>query len=180
MSTTVKTKWSLDRDHSYINFKAKHLMITTVNGTFAKFDASIETNGNDFSSAAVKFTADIASVNTGNQQRDEHLRSEDFFNAAAFPTLSFESYDATRKNDKAFIIHGRLTIRDVTMDVDLDVDLNGIVKDPWGNTKAGLIFRTKINRKDFGLKFHVVNEAGDMLVSDDIRIEGDIQLSVQQ
>lgn len=174
------TKWAIDKSHSTLNFKAKHLMITTVTGTFGSYDANIETNGNDFSSAQIQFSADIASVNTGNEQRDEHLRSDDFFNAASFPTLNFKSTDATRKNDKSFILHGDLTIRNVTLPVDLDVDVNGIVKDPWGNTKAGISFRTKINRKEFGLNFHVLNEAGNLLVSDDIRIEGDFQLSVAE
>jgi polyisoprenoid-binding protein YceI len=177
MSTKELTKWGIDASHSTLNFKAKHLMITTVTGTFKSYNAEIETTGNDFSTANVKFTADIASVNTGNEQRDEHLRSDDFFNADKYPHLVFVSEDVTRKSDRAFVIHGKMTIRDVTMDIDLDVDFNGIVKDPWGVTKAGLSFRTKINRKDFGLKFHVLNEAGDMLVSDDIRIEADIQMS---
>lgn len=178
MSNT--TKWAIDKSHSTLNFKAKHLMITTVTGTFGNYDAQIETNGNDFSSAQIQFSADIASVNTGNEQRDGHLKSDDFFNADAFPTLSFKSSDATRKNDKSFILHGDLTIRNVTLPVDLDVDVNGIVKDPWGNTKAGVSFRTKINRKEFGLNFHVLNEAGNLLVSDDIRIEGDFQLSIAE
>lgn len=174
------TKWAIDKSHSTLNFKAKHLMITTVTGTFGNYDAQIETNGNDFSSAQIQFSAEIASVNTGNEQRDGHLKSDDFFNAETYPTLSFKSSDATRKNDKSFILHGDLTIRNVTLPVDLDVDVNGIVKDPWGNTKAGVSFRTKINRKDFGLNFHVLNEAGNLLVSDDIRIEGDFQLSIAE
>lgn len=178
MSNT--TKWAIDKSHSTLNFKAKHLMITSVTGTFGNYDAQIETNGNDFSSAQIQFSAEIASVNTGNEQRDGHLKSDDFFNAEAYPTLSFKSTDATRKNDKSFILHGDLTIRNVTLPVDLDVDVNGIVKDPWGNTKAGVSFRTKINRKDYGLNFHVLNEAGNLLVSDDIRIEGDFQLSVAE
>lgn len=178
MSNT--TKWAIDKSHSTLNFKAKHLMITTVTGTFGNYDAQIETNGNDFSSAQIQFSAEIASVNTGNEQRDGHLKSDDFFNAEAYPTLSFKSSDATRKNDKSFILHGDLTIRNVTLPVDLDVDVNGIVKDPWGNTKAGVSFRTKINRKEFGLNFHVLNEAGNLLVSDDIRIEGDFQLSIAE
>jgi polyisoprenoid-binding protein YceI len=152
-------------------------MITTVTGTFKSYDAEIETNGNDFSSAKVKFSADVASIFSGNEQRDEHLKSDDFFNVAQYPKLTFESTDVTRKSDRAFILHGMLTIRDVSLHVDLEVDFNGVVKDPWGVTKAGLSFRTKINRKDFGLKFHVLNEAGDMLVSDEIRIEADIQMS---
>lgn len=155
-------------------------MITTVTGNFGNYDAQIETNGNDFSSAKIQFSAEIASVNTGNEQRDGHLKSDDFFNAETYPTLSFKSSDATRKNDKSFILHGDLTIRNVTLPVDLDVDVNGIVKDPWGNTKAGVSFRTKINRKEFGLNFHVLNEAGNLLVSDDIRIEGDFQLSIAE
>lgn len=178
MSNT--TKWAIDKSHSTLNFKAKHLMITTVTGTFGNYDAQIETNGNDFSSAQIQFSAEIASVNTGNEQRDGHLKSDDFFNAETYPTLSFKSSDATRKNDKSFILHGDLTIRNVTLPVDLDVDVNGIVKDPWGNTKAGVSFRTKINRKEFGLNFHVLNEAGNLLVSDDIRIEGDFQLSIAE
>jgi polyisoprenoid-binding protein YceI len=178
MSNT--TKWAIDKSHSTLNFKAKHLMITTVTGTFGNYDAQIETNGNDFSSAKIQFSAEIASVNTGNEQRDGHLKSDDFFNAETYPTLSFKSSDATRKNDKSFILHGDLTIRNVTLPVDLDVDVNGIVKDPWGNTKAGVSFRTKINRKEFGLNFHVLNEAGNLLVSDDIRIEGDFQLSIAE
>ena len=153
-------------------------MITTVTGTFGNYDAQIETNGNDFSSANIQFSAEVATVNTGNEQRDGHLKSDDFFNAETYPTLNFKSTDATRKNDKSFILHGDLTIRNVTLPVDLDVDVNGIVKDPWGNTKAGISFRTKINRKEFGLNFHVLNEAGNLLVSDDIRIEGDFQLSI--
>ncbi len=178
MSNT--TKWAIDKSHSTLNFKAKHLMITTVTGTFGSYDAQIETNGNDFSSAQIQFSAEVASVNTGNEQRDGHLKSDDFFNAETYPTLSFKSTDATRKNDKSFILHGDLTIRNVTLPVDLDVDVNGIVKDPWGNTKAGVSFRTKINRKEFGLNFHVLNEAGNLLVSDDIRIEGDFQLSIAE
>ncbi|MBA4303036.1 MAG: hypothetical protein C0424_02295 [Sphingobacteriaceae bacterium] len=178
MSNT--TKWAIDKSHSTLNFKAKHLMITSVTGTFGNYDAQIETNGNDFSSAQIQFSAEIASVNTGNEQRDGHLKSDDFFNAETYPTLSFKSTDATRKNDKSFILHGDLTIRNVTLPVDLDVDVNGIVKDPWGNTKAGVSFRTKINRKEYGLNFHVLNEAGNLLVSDDIRIEGDFQLSVAE
>lgn len=178
MSNT--TKWAIDKSHSTLNFKAKHLMITTVTGNFGNYDAQIETNGNDFSSAKIQFSAEIASVNTGNEQRDGHLKSDDFFNAETYPTLSFKSSDATRKNDKSFILHGDLTIRNVTLPVDLDVDVNGIVKDPWGNTKAGVSFRTKINRKEFGLNFHVLNEAGNLLVSDDIRIEGDFQLSIAE
>jgi polyisoprenoid-binding protein YceI len=179
--TTVTEKatkqWSIDKSHSTLNFKAKHLMITTVTGTFKSYDASIETKGDDFSSAKVKFSADISSVTTGNDDRDNHLRSDDFFNAEKYPHLTFESTDVTRKSERAFIIHGKITIRDVTMDIDLDVDFNGVVKDPWGNIKAGVSFRTRINRKDFGLKFHVLNDAGNMLVSDDIRIEADIQMS---
>lgn len=170
--------WSIDKAHSTLNFKAKHLMITTVTGTFKSYDASIETKGDDFSTAKVKFTADVASVSTGSDDRDNHLRSDDFFNAEKYPQISFESTDVTRKSDRAFIIHGKITIREVTLDIDLDADFNGVVQDPWGNTKAGISFRTRVNRKEFGLNFHVLNEAGNLLVSDDIRIEADIQMSV--
>ncbi len=176
MSTTL-TKWAIDTAHSEINFKAKHLMITNVTGTFKSYSAEIETEGNDLSTAKIKFEADIASIDTGNEQRDGHLKSDDFFNAEAFPKLTFVGKSIKNASSEGFELTGDLTIRDVTREVSLQVEIGGVKVDPWGNTKAGLTFSGKLNRKDYGLKFHVVTEAGDLLVSDEIRLLGDIQLA---
>ncbi|HEV7230363.1 MAG TPA: YceI family protein [Bacteroidia bacterium] len=173
----TKTKWSIDKAHSEIQFKAKHLMITTVTGSFKEYDAEIETEGNDFATAQIKFTADVNTVNTGNEQRDGHLKGEEFFDVAKFPKLEFVSSKMNKKAENEYTLEGNLTIRDVTRHITLNVALGGIAKDPWGNTKAGFEVSGKINRKDFGLKFHVLNEAGNMLVSDDIKLHAEIQLA---
>jgi polyisoprenoid-binding protein YceI len=176
METMTKTKWTIDKAHSEIQFKAKHLMITTVTGSFANYDAEIETEGTDFATSTIKFSADVNSVDTGNEQRDAHLKGEEFFDAAKFPKLIFEAKGMTKKSDSEYTLNGNLTIRDVTKPVSLQVTVGGIAKDPWGNTKAGLEVSGKINRKDFGLKFHVVNEAGNLLVSDEIKLHAEVQL----
>jgi len=166
------TTWTIDPAHSEIQFKAKHLMITTVTGSFQKFDAKVETEGDDFTTAKISFSADIASINTGNEQRDGHLHSADFFDAEKFPTMSFVS---TRvEKDK---LHGDLTIKDITKPVALDMEIGGIQKDPWGNTKAGFSLSGKVNRKDWDLTWNAVLEGGGFLVSDDIRILCEVQLA---
>jgi polyisoprenoid-binding protein YceI len=168
--------WTLDKDHSEIRFKAKHLMITTVTGQFGEYEASLDNDGDDFSKASINFSAKVATITTGNDQRDGHLKSDDFFNAETYPELTFKSEGMKKISDNEYKVDGEMTIRDVTKPVTLNVELAGIAKDPWGNTKAGFSFNTKLNRKDFGLKFHVVNEAGNLLVSDEIKIEGEVQL----
>lgn len=171
--------WIIDKDHSEIRFKAKHLMITTVTGEFGEYDATVENAGDDFTSADISFTAKVATINTRNQQRDDHLKSDDFFNAEKYPNLSFKASGMTKVSDSTYKVEGEMTIRDVTKPVTLDVEFSGTANDPWGNNKAGFGFTTTINRKDFGLKFHVVNAAGDLLVSDNIKIEGELQLLEQ-
>jgi polyisoprenoid-binding protein YceI len=168
--------WTLDKDHSEIRFKAKHLMITTVTGQFREYEASVDTTEENFDSALISFTAKTASVDTGNQQRDDHLRSDDFFNAEQFPNLKFVAKGMEKKDEGEYVMIGDMTIRDVTRKVSLNVEFAGTVQDPWGQTKAGFTFEGKLNRKDFGLKFHVANEAGNLLVSDEIRILGEVQL----
>jgi polyisoprenoid-binding protein YceI len=177
METAVKTKWSIDKAHSEIQFKAKHLMITTVSGALKEYDAEIVTDNEDFTTAKVKFSGDVKSITTGNEQRDGHLQGDDFFDAANHPKLEFISTGIKKAGDSAFTVEGNLTIRGTTKPVKLNMDFGGVAKDPWGNTKAGLSLTGKINRKDFGLKFHVLNEAGNLLVSDDIKLEAEIQLA---
>lgn len=178
MSTTT---WALDAAHSEIQFKVKHMMISTVTGGFDKFDAKVETTGDDFSTAHISFTAETASVNTGSEQRDGHLKGEDFFDAEKFPLLSFKATALKPKgNNGDYQLTGDLTIKGVTKPVQLDVEFGGIGKDPWGNTKAGFTLSGKINRKDWDLNWNAVLEAGGLLVSDEVKLLGEIQLAKQE
>jgi polyisoprenoid-binding protein YceI len=167
------TTWVSDPTHSEISFKVKHLMITTVTGRFDAFSVTADSDSSDFSAASVKFTADTATINTGNAQRDGHLRSGDFFDAETYPQLAFES---TGYNAASGKLNGNLTIKDVTRPVSLDVEFAGTNKDPWGNEKAGFSLSGKINRNDFGLSWNAALETGGMLVSEDVRLSAEIQL----
>ena len=173
------TKWALDPTHSEIHFKVKHLMITTVTGSFKSFTAAAETETENFSNASISFSADTASVDTGNEQRDGHLKGADFFEADKYPALSFSSTSYAKQNGDEFTLTGNLTIKDVTKPVTLAVEFGGVAKDPWGNTKAGFTLSGKINRKDFGLNWNAVTEAGGLLVSEDVKISAEIQLVKQ-
>lgn len=173
------TKWGLDAAHSEINFKVKHMMIANVSGNFTKFNVNAETEGDDFSKAKINFTADAASINTNNEQRDGHLKSPDFFDAEKFPQLKFESNSITKKSDDEYVMNGNLTIKDVTKPVALNLNFGGIGKDPYGNTKAGFTVEGKINRKDFGLTWNAALETGGMLVGEDLKIHSEIQLAKQ-
>lgn len=173
------TKWSIDKMHSEIGFKVKHLMITNVNGTFEEFTASAITKGEDFSTAHYDFSAKTNSINTGVSDRDSHLKSGDFFDAANYPELNFRSTAITKKDEENYVITGELTIRDITKKVELFAELAGIVLDPYGQTKAGLLITGKIKRSDFGLKWTAVTEAGNIVVSDEIKLHSEVQLIKQ-
>ncbi|MCB0522835.1 MAG: YceI family protein [Saprospiraceae bacterium] len=171
------TKWALDLAHSEIQFKVKHMMITTVTGGFDKFDATVKTEGEDFSTANISFEAETASVNTGAADRDKHLRSSDFFDAEKFPIMKFEATEFKPTGDNGdYELKGNLTIKDTTKPVKLDVEFGGIGKDPWGNTKAGFTLSGKISRKDWGLTWNAALETGGVLVSDEVKLLGEIQL----
>lgn len=172
--------WKIDPSHSEIQFKVKHLMITTVTGYFKKFDLNVETQTNDFNTAEkIEFTADIDSIDTNNAQRDGHLKSNDFFNAEQHPQLKFVGTKYEAEGDKVNL-HGNLTIRDITKPVTLNVEFGGIVVDPWGQTKAGFTIEGKIQRKDFNLTWDAVTEAGQVVVSNDVKIHAEVQLVKQQ
>jgi polyisoprenoid-binding protein YceI len=172
-------KWKVDPAHSEVQFKVKHLMITTVTGYFKKFDLEVETESEDFNTASkIEFTADINSIDTNQEQRDTHLKSADFFNAGEFGQLKFAGKKYEAKGDEGKL-HGDLTIRGVTKPVTVDVEFGGIVVDPYGQTKAGFTVSGKISRKEFGLLWNAVTEAGQVVVSDDIRIHCEIQLVKQ-
>jgi len=171
---TIKTKWAVDPMHSEFTFKVKHMMISTVSGLFGKFNATAETNGDDFTDAAVSVEVDINSISTNNADRDNHLKSDDFFNAEKYPAMIFKS-----KSFDGTTLIGDLTIRDVTKEVSLEAEFNGIAVDPYGQTKAGFELTGEINRKDFGLKWSAVTEAGSIVVSDKVKIAVNIQFVKQ-
>lgn len=173
------TKWAIDPAHSEIQFKVKHLMITTVTGSFKEFTSEVITQGDDFTTAKIKFQAATPSVYTNSDQRDGHLKSADFFDVEKFPVLTFESTSLKKVDDENFTLNGDLTIRDVTRPVKLDVEVGGIGKDPWGNLKAGFSINGKINRKDWGLNWNAALESGGVLVSEDVRIFCEVQYAKQ-
>ena len=173
------TKWTLDPMHSEIGFKIKHLMITNVTGTFNKFEVTAETNGDDFSTAKVNTKLEVESINTNNAQRDEHLRTADFFDAGKFPFITFKSTKLVKNDDGAYDLHGNLTIRDVVKPVKLALEYTGISKDPWGNTKAGFALTGKINRNEFGITFNAALETGGVMLADELKIFGELQLVKQ-
>ena len=175
-ATITKTKWNLDPTHSEVGFKVRHMMITNVTGSFSKFDVQAETQGDDFSTAKISFTADLSSISTGNADRDNHLKSGDFFNAETHPQIKFVSTKLQKKDEDTFVLNGNLTIRDVTKPVKFDVEFGGIGKDPWGNEKAGFTLAGKINRTEFGLNWNAALETGGVLVSEDVRLFAEIQL----
>jgi|SRR5690554_6094970 len=174
----MATKWVLDPTHSEVNFKAKHLVISTVSGKFRKFDGTVETeDDNRFESAKVDFTIDVASIDTNQDPRDEHLRSADFFDATNHPTITFKSTSFNIKDDESdeFILAGDLTIRGITKPVEVDVEFGGTTTDAYGNFKAGFEVSGKVSRKEFGLNWNAITEAGSVVVGDLIRF----QISVQ-
>jgi polyisoprenoid-binding protein YceI len=168
-----KTKWALDPAHSEIQFKVKHMMITTVTGNFDRFNVEVAADAADFSDADISFSAETASVNTGSEQRDGHLKSADFFDAEKYPEMKFQ---ATSYSPADNSLSGNLTIKDITKPVKLEAEFGGIGKDPWGNTKAGFTLSGKINRRDWELNWNAALEAGGVLVSEDVRLLGEIQL----
>lgn len=174
--TTKKTKWNLDATHSEIGFKVKHMMITNVSGSFGKYDIKVETENKDFTTGSIVFTAAVDSITTGSADRDNHLKSGDFFDAAQYPELRFVSKSMTKKDEDSYELIGDLTIRDITRPVKFNVEHGGIGKDPWGNEKAGFTLTGKINRTDFNLNWNAALETGGVLVSEEVRLYADVQL----
>jgi len=173
-------KWVSDPMHSEVQFKVKHLMITTVTGYFKKFTVEAETDNAEFSSAnKVVFTADVNSIDTNNEQRDTHLKSADFFHAEQFGQVRFVGNKYEKVSGDKYKLHGDLTIRGVSKPLTVDVEFGGIVVDPYGQTKAGFTVSGKINRKEFGLTWNAVTEAGSVVVSDEIKLLAEIQLVKQ-
>jgi len=173
---TTTTKWTLDPAHSELGFKIKHLMISTVTGAFTDFTVQAETSSEDFSDATISAEISVASINTKNSMRDDHLRTADFFEADVHPKILFTSTKMRKMDDGSFSLTGDLTIRNISKPITLAVEYNGIAKDPWGNIKAGFAFAGKINRKDFGINYNAALETGGVLLGEEVKIYGEIQL----
>lgn len=164
----------LDPSHSELGFKVKHLMITNVNGKFQKFSATVE--GEDFTKSQIRVVIEAVSVDTNDPGRDGHLRGADFFDTENFPEIIFESTSLKQLHDETYELNGQLEIKGVKKNVKLDVEFGGIMKDPWGNEKAGFSVNGKISRKDWGLNWNSMLESGGVLVSDDVKIHAEVQL----
>ncbi len=172
-------KWSIDPTHSEIRFKVKHLMISTVTGQFNKFDANVETDGEDFCSAKISFSADINSIDTNNEQRDAHLRTGDFFDAENHPTLTFTSSKMIKLDEENYKVEGEISMRGVSKPITLDVEFGGVAQDAWGNTRAGFSLSGKLNRKDFGVSFSMLTETGGIALGEEVKIHADVQFIKQ-
>ena len=165
----MSTKWNLDPAHSEITFKVRHMMISNVKGEFKNFSIDLESADDEFKNVKANATIDTASISTNNTDRDNHLKSAEFFNAEAHPQITFETDSLNEE------VTGNLTINGVTKPVKLEVDFGGINVDPWGQTKAGFSFEGKIKRSDFGLNWNAALEAGGVMVSDEVKIAGELQ-----
>ncbi|MBU8878394.1 YceI family protein [Bacillus sp. FJAT-29790] len=171
----TNTKWALDTAHSSVDFSIKHMMIANVKGTFNSFDAIIEADPEDLSSANVQFTIDLASIDTRNADRDNHLRSGDFFDVENNPSMTFQSTKIVNNGDGEYDITGDLTIGGVTKAETFAVTYEGSGKDPWGNEKIGFSAKGAVKRSDYGLTWNAALETGGVLVGDKVKIDLDIQ-----
>lgn len=172
-------KWSIDPTHSEIGFKVKHMMFTNVSGKFQNFNATIETQEDEFENAKIQFSGDIDSITTGNSDRDSHLLSADFFDAEQYPKITFEATSFKKTDASEFELTGNLSLHGVTKSIKLDTEFSGLMKDPWGNTKAGFALAGKINRKDWNLNWNSALETGGVLVGEEVRLNIELQFIKQ-
>jgi polyisoprenoid-binding protein YceI len=170
-------KWVLDPSHSELNFKVKHLMISNVKGEFKNFLAEIDNE--DFKNGLVKVDIETSSIFTNSPDRDNHLKSADFFDVENHPAMTFKSTSFTKVDDNEYKLKGLLTVKGISKEIVLDVEFGGTNKDPWGNEKAGFSYAGRINRKDWGLNWNAALETGGVLVSDDVHIGGEVQFVKQ-
>ena len=175
---SVKTKWALDPAHSEVNFKVKHLVISSVTGTFKSFKGGFETDHEDFSNADIDFSLDVNSIDTNQEQRDVHLKSSDFFDQEKYPKISFKSTSFT-KSGEDYELTGNLNVKDVTKPIKLKVEFGGTATDFYGNEKAGFEITGKISRKEYGLTWDALTEAGAIVVGDDIKLNINAQFAKQ-
>lgn len=170
------TKWVLDPMHSEVQFKVKHLVISTVTGSFKKFEGTMETENDDFTGADINISLDVNSIDTNQDQRDGHLKGADFFDAEQYPSITFKSTSLEKAGDD-YVLKGDLTIKGITKPVTLTAEHGGSATDFYGNTKAGFDVVGKINRKDFGLTWDGITEAGSVVVSDEVKLIFNVQFA---
>lgn len=163
-------KYDLDLSHSQVGFAVKHMVISTVKGKFNDYSGFVMYDDKDITKSSVEFTVKVASIDTDNEKRDNHLKSPDFFEAEKFPTITFKSKKITKKGDLLSVV-GDLTVRDVTKEVEVPFVFNGQIKDNWGNTRIGADATFKINRQDYGVKWSQKLDTGGLVVSDDVTLE---------
>ena len=178
-AAATTTKWVLDPMHSEVQFKIKHLVISTVTGSFTTFTGSMQSEGDTFENAKVEFSLDVESITTNQEQRDIHLRSEEFFDAVKFPHIKFESTSFVKESGDNYQLTGNLTMKDVTKPVTLEAEYGGSAVDFYGNHKAGFEVTGKVNRKDFGLTWGAVTEAGSIVLGDDVKLIINVQFAKQ-
>ncbi|SMG29987.1 YceI family protein [Sphingobacterium psychroaquaticum] len=171
-------KWSLDKAHSELEFRVKHMMISNVKGLFEDFDVEVTGNPDDISSLHVDVSIGVDSITTKNEQRDQHLRSEDFFHGEKHPKITFKSTHIAAAGKDKFHITGDLTIKGITKSIVVDVENGGTAQDPWGNKKIGFTVSGKLKREDFGLTWNTALETGGVMVSSEVKFEGDIQFAL--
>jgi polyisoprenoid-binding protein YceI len=172
-------KWVLDPTHSELGFKIKHLMISNVSGSFKAFQAEVQTEETDFTTAQISLAAEMASITTNNEQRDTHLRTSDFFEVDKYPELSFKSTRIEKVDADTFNIYGDLTLKGITRPVKLVAEYNGVTKDPWGGERAGFVITGKINRSEWGVNFNSILETGGVALGEEVKINSEIQLVKQ-
>ncbi|MFO7317739.1 MAG: YceI family protein [Bacilli bacterium] len=171
-------KWVIDKAHSEIGFEVKHMMVSKVRGHFDSYDAEIEADDlTDLTNAKISFAFDVASINTKLEDRDNHLKSADFFDAEKYPKITFQSTEIKKTGDSEYEVTGNLTIKDVTKPVTFEVEFNGKGKNPWGVEVYGFEAETKINREDFGLTWNAVLETGGVLVGKDVKIKAELEVN---
>jgi polyisoprenoid-binding protein YceI len=175
----TKAVWNIDKSHSSLEFTVKHMMISKVKGVFNEFDATVEADVNDLTDATVEFSVDLKSIDTRNEDRDNHLRSNDFFDIESHPKMTFVASDIKKKSDNEYDVVGDLSLRGVTKPVTFDLTMEGVHKDPWGNEVAGFSGSTKLNRKDFGLVWNAALETGGVLVGEEVKINIELEAHKQ-
>lgn len=170
------TNWGFDQSHSNVRFAVSHMVISEVEGNFAKYEGSVKSNKSDFSDAVVEFTIDVNSVNTNDEKRDEHLRNADFFDTEKYPNIIFRSKSITKVDGNKYKVTGDFTMLGVTKEITLDAKYGGTINDPWGNTKAGFKITGTIDRSDWGLKYNSTMDTGGLMIGNDVDIVCNFEL----
>jgi polyisoprenoid-binding protein YceI len=178
-STTAKTKWAVDATHSSVDFSIRHMMVSNVKGTFHTYSASIDADPSDLTTADIQFSVDLASIDTRNADRDNHLRTGDFFDIEKYPQLTFNATKIEKKSDDEYAVTGDLSLHGVTRAETFAATFEGSGKDPWGNEKVGFSAKGAINRSDYGLTYNAVLETGGIMVGDTVKISLEIQAAKQ-